>query len=774
MNKDLELRIEGMGCAACAAAIEKAVGKLDGVSVCNVNLTMNSAHVEYDTKKVKPDDITEQVVKAGYKAFEKVDEDRNLQLQIEEDSLREMRNKLITVVCFGVVLLYISMGHMLPFTLPIPAFLDMHVHPMPFAVTQFVLTSIILFIGRNFYIVGIPALFRRSPNMDSLVAIGTGSAYLYSLVMTVMIPANHEAVMNLYYESAAMIIVLIMLGKYFESRSKKRTTDAITGMMSLTPDTALVMKGSSGTDDISFTEVPTKNVRVGDVLLVRPGSRIPLDGIVMNGNTNVDEAMLTGESMPVKKSAGATVTGGTMNQNGSIQMKVSHVGADTTLAKIVKIMEEAQGKKAPVSKLADVVAGYFVPTVIVIAILAAVIWLIAGKDAAFVLNIFISVLVIACPCALGLATPTAIMVGTGLGASNGILVRSGEALELLQKIDTVVLDKTGTITEGKPRVAQVIVNSNAMVAARESGLYDIFKGQRQEDLVLSLAASLEQNSEHPLGRAIVDEAKKRNLIMHEVENFENKPGYGVTGTLLANEIAIGNDRLIQKQNQSQSQRQSQSSVSDGAAKMAESGETPVYVVLENTLVGVIGIADTVRETSKEAIEQMKGHQIDVVMLTGDRKETALNIAKSIGISKVEAQVLPQNKAEVIQRLQEQGHFVCMAGDGINDAPALVQADIGCAMGAGSDIALESGDIVLMKSDLRDILKAVSLSKATLRNIKQNLFWAFFYNCIGIPIAAGVLYLVNGMLLSPMIGALAMSFSSVCVVGNALRLRRCRL
>lgn len=764
MNRELELRIGGMGCAACAAAIEKAVRKMDGVNVCNVNLTMNLAHVEYDTKKVKPDEIIEQVVKTGYQASEKVDEDRNLQLKIEDESLKSMRKQLITVVFFGVILLYISMGHMLPFALPIPEFLNMHEHPMIFAVTQFVLTSVILLIGRNFYIVGIPALFRRSPNMDSLVAIGTGSAFLYSLVMTLMIPRNHDAVMNLYYESAAMIIVLIMLGKYFENRSKKRTTDAITGMMALTPDTALVMKPGSNSDHISFNEVPTKHVRIGDILMVRPGSRIPLDGVVLNGNTNVDESMLTGESMPIKKAAGAVVTGGTMNQNGSIQIKVTHVGSDTTLAKIVKIMEEAQGKKAPVSKLADVVAGYFVPAVIAIAILAAIIWLIAGKDAAFVLNIFISVLVIACPCALGLATPTAIMVGTGLGASNGILVRSGEALEQLQKIDTVILDKTGTITEGKPAVVQVIVNSNAMVAARESGLYDIFKGQRQEDLVLSLAASLEQRSEHPLGIAIVSEARKRNLQLSEVENFQNKPGYGITGTLLGNEIAIGSERLLQK-------KDSLSNVSDAAVKMAESGETPVYVILENTLVGVIGIADTIRETSREAIRQLKEQQIDVVMLTGDRKETAYHIAEHVGIEKIEAQVLPQNKAEVIQKFQKQGHVVCMAGDGINDAPALVQADIGCAMGAGSDIALESGDIVLMKSDLRDILKAISLSKATLRNIKQNLFWAFFYNCIGIPIAAGVLYLANGMLLSPMIAALAMSFSSVCVVGNALRLRR---
>ena len=739
--------IKGMTCASCSSAVERVTRKMDGVEVSNVNLATNKMTITYDETKASPEAIMNKVDRAGFSASLEVvetrEEKQEEKLEAEEEQ-HKIRLRLIGAIVFAVPLLYISMGHMVPWPMPLPEFLHMHMNPLNFAVAQLILTTIVLIFGRKFYIVGFRTLFRGHPNMDSLVAIGTGSAFLYSLVMTIRIPTDPHAVDQLYYESAAIVVTLVMLGKYMESRSKGKTSEAIRKLMELAPDVAVVLR------DGKEEEVPVEQIQANDVILVRPGTKVPLDGVVKQGASSVDESMLTGESIPVEKEVGDEVIGGSMNYNGAMQVTVTHVGSDTTLAKIIKLMEDAQGKKAPISKLADTVAGYFVPAVLLIAVVAAVIWAIAGYPAAFVLRIFVSVLVIACPCALGLATPTAIMVGTGLGARYGILIKSGEALEITHKVGAVILDKTGTITEGKPKVT------------------DIISGEVSEDDLLRLAASCEVPSEHPLGQAIVEGARERGMELQEVAEFQSLTGKGIQAVYDGKQINIGNLRMVEELQFDLGEYQKT------AEELAEKGQTPMFVIREGQVLGIVSVADTVKKTSKEAIDKIRSLGVKVYMLTGDNKRTAAYIGKQVDADEVIAEVLPQDKASVVSSLQKEGKRVMMVGDGINDAPALAQADVGVAIGSGSDIAMESSDVVLMKSDLMDVFRAIKLSKSTIRNIKENLFWAFIFNTCGIPVAAGLLYPFGGPLMSPIIAGLAMSFSSVFVVTNALRLRTIKL
>lgn len=739
--------ITGMTCASCSAAVERVTRKMEGVQESNVNLATNKMTITYDESKVSPEDIIGRVEKAGFGAaleqIKEKEQEKEEKLE-QEEAQHKIRQRVIGSIIFAVPLLYISMGHMLPFELPLPRILSMEENPFNYALAQLFLTVVVLIFGRKFYIVGFKTLFHGHPNMDSLVAIGTGSAFLYSLVMTIRIPFDAHAVHSLYYESAAVVVTLVMLGKYFESKSKGKTSEAIRKLMELAPDTAVRLK--EGKEE----EIPVEQVNKGDVLLVRPGSKIPLDGIVVRGVSSVDESMLTGESIPVEKETGAEVIGGSMNYNGALEMEVTHTGKDTTLAKIIRLMEEAQGRKAPISKMADVVAGYFVPAVLVIAILAAVIWAVTGHPIGFVLKIFVSVLVIACPCALGLATPTAIMVGTGLGASHGILIKSGEALEITHKAQAVVLDKTGTVTEGKPKVVQVISKT------------------RSREELLWMAGACEVPSEHPLGKAIVEAAREQRGKLPACEEFSSITGQGIHAVLEGKSFWIGNAKLLKEQNFSVKDLEKE------AEEIAAKGQTPMFVVIDGVLEGIISVADTVKETSRSAIDKIKKAGIKVYMLTGDNRRTAEYIGSQVHADEVIAEVLPQDKAAVVQKLQQEGKTVLMVGDGINDAPALAQADIGVAIGSGSDIAMESSDVVLMRSDLEDVYRAIKLSKATIRNIKENLFWAFAFNSCGIPVAAGLLYAFGGPLLNPMIAGLAMSFSSVFVVSNALRLKRLKL
>ena len=763
-------KITGMSCAACSS---------------DVNLTTAKLRIEYDEKQVAPEQIIAKIEKAGFGAevFSEDAEKRKKEAEAQARDLSESRRRLFLSVIFAVPLLYLSMGHMVPFPLPLPGALDMELNPLAFALAQLVLTVPILIFGRNFYLHGFPALFRGNPNMDSLVAIGTMAAFLYSLVMTVLIPRDTHYVHQLYYESAAVVVTLIMLGKYMEKRSKGKTSEAIRKLMALAPDTAIRLK------DGAEQEVRVEELAPGDIILIRSGARIPLDGVIVSGSGSVDESMLTGESLPVDKAADSEVIGGSLNYDGLFQVRVTRTGADTTLAKIVQLMEDAQGKKAPISKVADKVAGYFVPAVILIALAAAVIWLIAGKDFSFVLRIFVSVLVIACPCALGLATPTAIMVGTGLGAQNGILVKSGEALETAQQIDAVVLDKTGTITEGRPKVIAVLCGEeereDAGTAGSECGeqkqeeaagdgneagaraekAEEGLRAKARRMALLSAAAGAEAGSEHPLARAILDEARAVGAEICGTAEFRNLAGYGVYAKLAdGREVWLGKAELAEQHTGNAADWREQ------AEQLAAKGQTPMYVVVDGRTEGLISVADPIKATSAAAIDALKQDGLRVYMLTGDNRRTAEFIGAQAHVDEVTAEVLPQDKAGIIEELQKQGKRVMMVGDGINDAPALVQAEVGCAIGSGSDIAIDSADIVLMKSDLMDVHRAIRLSRLTIRNIRQNLFWAFFYNTIGIPVAAGLLFPSMGLLLNPMLGGFAMSLSSVCVVSNALRLR----
>ena len=730
--------ISGMHCAACSASVERVTRKLPGVERSDVNLTTEKMTIRYDETKVTPEQIVAKVEKAGFGCTPHAEKKEAAEQALQDAEAAELRHKqweLITAGVFSLVLLYVSMGQMLPFglpALPLPDLFSMHTHPVNFAILQLLLTIPVLYCGRHFFTSGFKALVHGNPNMDSLVAIGSACSFAYSVVMTFLISDDpHAYVHNLYYESAAVVLTLVSLGKFLESRNMQKTKGAITALMRLSTDTAILAD--------SGNEVPTKSLKNGDVVLVKPGARVPADGMVTQGESSVNEAMLTGESLPVEKTAGSEVIGGSVNLNGALYVQVTRTGEDTTLARIIRFVEDAQGKKAPISKTADKVAGVFVPVVMGIAVLAAVAWAIAGQPFAFVLRVFTSVLVIACPCALGLATPTAIMVGTGLGARHGILIRSGEILEITHSVDTVVLDKTGTVTRGEPAVTSVVPY------------------QCGGDTLLTIAAAVESVSAHPLAAAITAYASSQGLgALPKLESFENLSGKGLRAVLNGETVLGGNRRLLEEAGVDVTPLLKE------AERLSNQGQTPMFFAKGGVLLGLISVADSLKETSAAAIARMKELGIRTVLLTGDNHAAADHIGRLVGVDQVVAEVLPEEKAGVIQRLQAEGRKVMMVGDGINDAPALTQAEVGCAIGSGSDIAIESADIVLMRDDLQDVPRALRLSALTLRDIKQNLFWAFCYNTIGRP------------LLSPMSAGAAMSLSSVCVVGNALRLGRARL
>ena len=740
--KTEEYIITGMHCASCSSAVERVTRNIPGVEESGVNLATNRMTIKYDEAVVTPEKIIKKVEKAGFGARPYAPEEAKAIAEDAEKDLISRKHDLIGAAICSALLLYISMGHMIG--LPLPAAISMESYTLRFAIVQTILTTPVVFwFGRRFFTGGFSALWHLAPNMDSLVALGSGCSFIFSVVMTVLIAmGEHSRVHSLYFESAAVVITLVMLGKYLEARSKKKTRGAIEKLMALAPETALLFR------DGQVTEIPASVLQVGDIVIVKPGMRFPSDGTVTEGHASVNEAMLTGESLPVEKTEGSRVIGGSVSTDGAVYVRIDSVGGDTMLSKIIHLVEDAQGKKAPVSRLADNVAGVFVPIVMGIALISAVIWLIAGKDISFSLTIFTSVLVIACPCALGLATPTAIMVGTGLGASSGILVRSGEALETVGKIDTVVFDKTGTVTEGEPSVAVVV----------SLGI--------SEDELIRLSASAEALSDHPLARAVSSKAAGAEL--YQINNFKNITGLGISAVLSdGRDLLVGSRRLMDDRGVSIPDKEE-------ITELSKNGRTAVFTAINGTLCGVLGIADAVRPESADAISLLKSMGLHTVLLSGDSNDTAQFVGAQIGVDEVIAQVLPDDKASVIKKLKNDGLRVMMVGDGINDAPALASADVGAAVGAGSDIAIEAGDIVLMRSDPTDVSRAIHLGRYTMRAIKQNLFWAFIYNIIGIPIAAGILYPINGLLLSPMLGGFAMSLSSVCVVANALRLRRKKL
>ncbi|MEG0307728.1 MAG: heavy metal translocating P-type ATPase [Clostridium sp.] len=735
--KSYNFKIEGMTCSACANRVERVTKKLDGVEAASVNFATEKLTVTMDEEKVTYGQLKAAVDKAGYKLVKNEDTKKAVKKMSDKEKLVI---RFIVSLIFTIPLLVISMGHMAG--MPLPNIIDPMANSMNFALVQLMLTIPVMLVGYKFYKIGIKNLFKLSPNMDSLIAIGTLAAFLYGIFAIFKIQGgSHEYAMHLYFESAATILTLITLGKYLESVSKGKTSDAIKKLMGLAPKTATVIRGGNE------IEVQLEEVIVGDIVIVKPGEKLAVDGEVIEGNTSIDESMLTGESIPVEKTVGSKVIGASINKTGFIKYKATKVGADTALSQIIRLVEDAQGSKAPIAKMADIISAYFVPIVIGLAIISSVAWIIAGEDTIFALTIFISVLVIACPCALGLATPTAIMVGTGKGAENGVLIKGGEALETTHKIDTIVFDKTGTITEGKPKVTDIIT----------SGV--------SEEEILVLAASAEKGSEHPLGEAIVKGAEEKGLSLKVIENFNAIPGHGIEVTIEGKNILLGNKKLMVEKNINIE------ILAGKSDKLAEEGKTPMYVAINGELKGIIAVADTVKPSSKKAIETLHEMGIRVAMITGDNRKTAAAIAKQVGIDIVLAEVLPEDKANEVKKLQGENRKVAMVGDGINDAPALAQSDIGIAIGSGTDVAIEAADIVLMRSDLMDVATAIKLSKATIRNIKQNLFWAFAYNVIGIPVAMGVLHIFGGPLLNPMIAGAAMSLSSVSVVTNALRLKR---
>ena len=745
MNK--KYKVTGMTCSACSSRVEKCVGKLDGVNTVSVNLLTNSMQIDFDESKLTEEKIADSVTQAGYgmeiptgKSDKKEEKE-----DIVEKNIENMKKRTIWSFIFLIPLMYVAMGHMAG--LPQPSFLRGDANAVSFALTQLLLCIPVLYINRAYFERGFRSLIHGAPNMDTLISVGSGASLIYGIFAiyrmgyglgTQNMELVHRYLHDLYFESAVMILALINIGKYLEARSKGKTSEAIQKLMDLAPKTALVERNGQ------VVEIAAEDMLTGDILQVKPGSSIPADGVVIEGRTSVDEAAITGESMPVEKKEGDTVTAATLNKTGFIRMRAARVGQDTTFSQIIRLVEEASSSKAPIARMADKIAGIFVPTVMGIALLTGIVWLLMGAEFEFALSCAIAVLVISCPCALGLATPVAIMVGTGKGAENGILIKSGEALEITHNVQSVVLDKTGTITEGKPVVT------------------DIISFGMSENKILEISAALEKKSEHPLAEAVLLKAK--GMELPNAENFAAIPGKGITAKIQGNIYYAGNQKLMQEQGISSEKALS------SMEKLSKEGKTPLILADEKQVFGIIGVADVVKPTSAKAIQELKKLGIQVIMLTGDNARTAKAIQKQLDIDTVIAEVLPQDKEREISRLQEEGKTVAMVGDGLNDAPALARADVGIAIGAGTDVAIESADIVLMKNDLQDVATAIELSKAVIRNIKENLFWAFFYNVCGIPLAAGVLYPVFGLKLSPMFGAAAMSLSSLFVVSNALRLR----
>lgn len=740
-------RVGGMSCAACSAHVEKSVGAVPGVTTVQVNLLAGSMAVEYDETACDSAKIIAAVESGGYTA--EVDDGKQqaapAQGEQVDEALHEMKKRIIVSAVFMVVLMYFSMGAMVG--LPLPSYAVGMDGMFALALTELVLTLPIVIINRKYYINGFKTLLHRAPTMDALIAVGSGAALVYGIYALVRIgtaptpEAAHSFMHDLYFESAGMILTLVTLGKFFEARAKRKTGEAIAALMDLRPKMATVVRGGQ------TIEVPIELVKVGDLVVVRGGQSVPVDGVITEGSAFLDESAITGESMPVERHAGGTVIGATVSKSGYFVMRASRVGDDTTLSQIIRLVEEAGASKAPIAKLADKVAGVFVPVVMAIALVTAVIWLIAGETPSFALTRAISVLVISCPCALGLATPVAIMVGTGVGAKNGVLFQSAEALENLHNVTSVIMDKTGTVTEGRPVVTDVQTN----------GI--------ERDELLSLALSLEKRSDHPLADAIVRYAHEQNAVERNVSDFEMVEGQGIRASVEGVPCMAGNERMLLA-----SGLAVPGSMKELSAKFAAAGKTPLFFAANRKVAGVFAVADILKPTSRAAVQTLEKMNIEVTLLTGDNKKTAAAIASELGVREVIAEVLPQDKERIVREKQAAGRKVAMVGDGINDAPALARADVGIAIGAGTDVAISSADVVLMKSDLMDAVDAIRLSRQTIRNIRQNLFWAFFYNCIGIPIAAGALWVPFGIKLSPMIGAAAMSLSSVCVVSNALRLR----
>ncbi len=753
MAKDkARIRILDMHCVSCAVNIEGALKKVDGVVDANVNYNTEEAFIEYDSSIVTNDKLHETIHSAGYKTIMEdknedeiktlnLIEEREATLDIEKEirgrEIKSYKLKFIVSLLFSLPLMYFAMAA--GFKLPVSEFIENNM-----ALIQFILATPVMIVGYQFFTRGIIAVIKtRSPNMDTLVSLGVGAAYTFSLAASIAIWLGSAlfGTGELYYEVAAFLITFILLGKMLEAIAKGKTSEAIKKLMGLQPKTAIIFR------DAQEIEIPIEDVVIDDIIIVKPGQKIPVDGVVVEGRSAVDESMITGESIPVEKTEGKPVIGGTINKTGNFRFKTTKVGKDTALSQIIKLVHNAQGSKAPIQEIADKISAYFVPTVMVIGFSAFIIWLLAGEGFIFALTIFISVLIIACPCALGLATPTAVMVGTGIGAQNGILIKNAQALQMAHQIDAIVFDKTGTLTRGEPQVTDVIS-------------YEI-----SEEEVLALAASVEKNSEHPLGESIVKGALDRNLPLKDVEEFNSITGMGVYARVENKDILLGNKKLMNEKGIDIAK------AGEDLERLQNEGKTVMFITRDNILVGIVAVADTLKKFSKDAVNKLKKLGKEVIMITGDNKRTASAIAKKLGIDRVIAEVLPQDKAEEIKKLQLQGLKVAMTGDGINDAPALAQADIGIAIGTGTDVAIESAEIVLIKEDLRDVVMAIDLSRYAMNKIKQNLFWAFFYNVAGIPIAAGILYPFTGFLLNPMIAGAAMAFSSVSVVSNSLLMKR---